>query len=184
MADALVKRGDIRAAADVYDRVADSDEPDAETALYESGRLARKDLHDSGRAQKAFMRYEERYPNGTFAPEVALGLIEIAGDRQVWPDVVDRATRFLQWHAADARSAQVRFLRGQALYQQGEYARALEDFRALVHSDRADDALYFQATCQAKLGRKDEAAATLREYIHRFPNGAHRVQADQALDEE
>jgi TolA-binding protein len=69
------------------------------------------------------------------------------------------------------------------LLRDGDKCRdALGDYAAIGSPALLDDALYSTAYCQQRLGDLARAASTLRDYLKRFPNGAHRSDAEKALE--
>ncbi len=180
---ALEARGDFEAAARELGRAADTDPRYGDIALYALGRLAQRRLHDVGRARAAFDRYRARYPHGALLPEVDLAILEIEVETHARTDALADSTRFLTAHPASERVVEVHLLRGNLLRDAGRCKEALADYSAVSAGPLADDALYSTAYCQRELGDRLAAARTLRDYLARFPNGAHRSEAEQALAE-
>jgi tetratricopeptide (TPR) repeat protein len=180
---ALEARGDFEAAARELARAADTDPRYGDIALYALGRLAQRRLHDVGRARSAFNRYRARYPHGTLLPEVDLAILEIEVETHAQSDALADSTRFLAAHPTSERVVEVHLLRGNLLRDAGRCQEALADYAAVRSGPLADDALYSTAYCQRELGDRITAARTLRDYLARFPRGAHRAEAEQALAE-
>jgi outer membrane protein assembly factor BamD (BamD/ComL family) len=180
---ALEARGDLEGAARELKRAADEDPGHGDIALYALGRLSQRRLHDAGRASAAYHLYRSRYPHGALLPEVDLGILELEVDGHSDAAALADSTRFLATHPTSERVDQVHLLRGNLLRDGGDCRGALTDY-ALVHTaPLTDHAAYSTAYCQRKLGDRVVAAATLRDYLTRFPAGAHRVEAERALAE-
>jgi len=62
-----------------------------------------------------------------------------------------------------------------------DFAGALESYQRVQGGDREEEALYFRAVCQERLGQIDAAAETLRTYLQRFPSASHAADARRAL---
>ena len=56
------------------------------------------------------------------------------------------------------------------------------DAAAVYDAGWGDDALYSTGYCKQKIGDREGAAAALREYLRRFPRGAHAADAKGALE--
>lgn len=75
--------------------------------------------------------------------------------------------------------------RGQSALDKHEYADAVEYFNSVIEAkgDRADGALYWRAYADNKLGKRQEALATLAELRRTYPNSRWLEDA-QALEVE
>jgi len=60
-----------------------------------------------------------------------------------------------------------------------EYRQLLQESPA---APQADDAAYFAAFCEAKLGQGGAARESLRRYLEQYPAGRHVAEAEKALD--
>lgn len=64
----------------------------------------------------------------------------------------------------------------------GASAGKLDTFAAIHPDDpRAEEAAYLKAIALERSGRVDEARAAARRYLDRYPDGAHRAQAQRLL---
>lgn len=74
-------------------------------------------------------------------------------------------------------------LRGQALFQLGEYNRAAGEISRgeSAAGDLADDYLYWKAECRLRLGQHDAAGAHLQELLREHPASNHALAASVAL---
>ncbi len=181
---ALEAKGDLEGAARELSRAADIDPQHGDIALYALGRLAQRRLHDPARARAAFGRYRDRYPRGSLLAEVDLAVLEIEIDSHASSEALAASSRFLSAHPGSERVDEVHMLRGNLLRDAGRCAEALHDYSSVRTAPFTDHALYSTAYCQRKLGDRVAAAGTLRDYLVRFPNGAHRTEATEALSEE
>jgi ferric-dicitrate binding protein FerR (iron transport regulator)/TolA-binding protein len=179
---ALEAKGDLEGASRELARAADVDPIHGDLALYSLGRLAQRRLHDSKRALAAFRRYREQYPQGGLLPEVDFAILQLDVEAHEQTQALAESTRFLQAHPASERVDQVHLLRGNLLRDGDKCREALGDYAAIGSPALLDDALYSTAYCQQRLGDLARAATTLRDYLKRFPNGAHRSDAERALE--
>lgn len=95
---------------------------------------------------------------------------------------------FLHSFADDPRSLRALYWRGEVLFAQREYARALESYEGALSrapdGDRAPDTLLRIARCLVKLGATERARATLAQLTAQFPDSdaarkLHREQTDE-----
>jgi tetratricopeptide (TPR) repeat protein len=179
---ALEAKGDLEGAARAFATAADEDKSHGDLALYSLGRLAQKRLHDPKRALSAFRRYRTQYPSGALLPEVDLAILELEVEGHEQGPALEESTRFLAKHPESERVDQVHVLRGNLLRDEGRCQEAIDDYAAVRSAALADDALYSTAYCQRRLGDRARAAATLHEYLKRFPGGAHRKDAERAIE--
>jgi hypothetical protein len=84
---------------------------------------------------------------------------------------------------ADVANAKAHYERGQALYQLGEYQRALDEFKE-AHIEKADPAfLYNIAQCYRQLGDTENALAFYRRYLSFGPEGPLRADVERRIQE-
>jgi tol-pal system protein YbgF len=83
---------------------------------------------------------------------------------------------FLRAHPDDVRVARVLYWRGEVLFAQRDYARALASYEQALarepQGERAPDLLLRVARCQLSLGDRERARDTLSELRARFPGSA------------
>jgi TolA-binding protein len=180
---ALEAKGDFEGAAQALARAASTDAHRGDLALYSLGRLAQRRLHDPRRALEAFRRYRTEYPQGALLPEVDFAILQIEVEGNHSAEALTESARFLTAHPTSDRAEKVHLVRGNLLRDAGRCGEALADY-ATIHGADADDAVYSTAYCQRKLGDRAGAASTLRGYLRRFPSGAHRTEAQQAIESE
>jgi outer membrane protein assembly factor BamD (BamD/ComL family) len=183
-ARALEAKREFGAAAREYERASVEDPAHADLATYRLGRLAQKNLHDPVRARAAFTRYRERFPNGALLPEVDFAMLELEVETHSDTAALADASRFLAAHPTSERADEVRLLRGNLRRDQSQCSEAIGDYAMVSSAPFTDHAVYSTAYCQRKLGDRQGAAATLRGYLARFPNGAHRAEAEKALSDD
>ncbi|MHB8420886.1 MAG: outer membrane protein assembly factor BamD [Myxococcales bacterium] len=177
----LSRSGRYHEAEQALEAIAGSRGPHADLALYDLGRLRQTRLGDAAGALRAFVRYEAEYPKGSLAQEVELSAIEIELGRDDLPGALSQMQRFLAEHPDSERAPEVHVLRGDALRQRGDCRGALREYARGGGSGREDDALYFTAFCQQRLGEAEDAADSLRNYLKTFPNGHHLREVRAAL---
>lgn len=82
-------------------------------------------------------------------------------------------TDFLARYPRDMRAPRVLFWRGEVLFAQQEYARALEAFETALArdpaGDKAADALLKMSLCHKRLGDADRARAAIQRLKSQFP---------------
>jgi tetratricopeptide (TPR) repeat protein len=84
---------------------------------------------------------------------------------------------------ADVANAKAHYERGQALYQLGEYRRALDEFKE-AHIEKADPALLYNiAQCYRQLGDTENALAFYRRYLSFGPEGPLRADVERRIQE-
>ena len=80
---------------------------------------------------------------------------------------------FMRAFPGDVRAVRVLFWRGEVLFAQREYARALTSYEEVLErdprGDKAADALLRVARCQQRLGALERARSTIVELRARFP---------------
>jgi outer membrane protein assembly factor BamD (BamD/ComL family) len=181
---AFESKGDFTSAARELSRAAADDPAHGDIALYALGRLEQRRRHDPSRARAAFIAYRDRYPRGPLLPEVDLAILEIEVDTHAQTEALADSARFLAAHPGSERLDEVHALRGNLLRDADRCREAMDDYAKVHAAPWTDHALYSTAYCQRKLGDRIAAAATLRDYLTRFPAGAHRAEAERALAEE
>jgi tetratricopeptide (TPR) repeat protein len=179
---ALAAKGELDAAARELARAADLDPVHGDLPLFSLGRLAQRRLHDPKRALSAFRRYREQYPQGTLLPEVDFAILELEVEGHEAASALADSARFLAVHPDSERVDEVHFLRATLLRDADRCREALEDYAKVREPGRADEALYSTAYCQRRLGDRPRAVGALQEYLVRFPRGAHRADAERALE--
>jgi tol-pal system protein YbgF len=102
--------------------------------------------------------------------------------RREFPEALRELDAFLRGYPADSRYARAQFWRGEILYAQRDFARALAAFeQSLVRDpsgDKAPDTLLRIARCQSHLGAHERARAALNKLKTNFPDSeAARVAA-------
>jgi tol-pal system protein YbgF len=101
-----------------------------------------------------------------------------------FPAALASLNDFLVRYAADPRAPRVMFWRGEVLFAQREYQRALGAFETSLAKDpageKAADAWLRVARCHLRLGAKDQARAALERLKTQFPNSdAARLAAQE-----
>jgi len=144
--------------------------------------LLRRD-HDAAEALAALDIYLGRYPHGVLTREARLARL----DALLLLQRTDEALAALETLPLDngRRSMELQVVRAE-LRARTDCARAEEDFVAvLTHSPNAgllERILYGRSACRTQLGDGSGAAADLRRYLERFPNGVHARWAQEWLD--
>jgi TolA-binding protein len=178
----LERSGRYADAAQRFQTVLANQDPHGDLALYELGRLDQRQLHDLAGARDAFSRYLDDYPHGSLQQEVRLSLMEVDAALSKSREALGQASSFLESYPSSERAPDVRLLRANLLREKGRCDDALADYRQLVaHPTLGEEALFFSAWCQRQDDRLDDAEASLRELLQRFPNGRYASEARAAL---
>ena len=84
-------------------------------------------------------------------------------------------------------SAGLRFAEAVTAFSAGDYGRADSLFGAFARDfpsdSRAEDATFLRADARARRGDKMGAAAGARAYIHAYPNGLRRPEAERLAED-
>lgn len=95
---------------------------------------------------------------------------------------------FLRAYPEDTRVARVLFWRGEVLFAQREYARALASYEQALARDprgeKAPELMLRVARCQLSLGARERARQTLSALRARFPGSAAAAAASQLEQED
>jgi hypothetical protein len=169
-------------AASLFEAVADRGGLHAGLALYDYGRIQQLHLGHADLALAAYQRYEREYPRGPLLQEVVLSAIELELASPKRDGALAHMDRFLEQFPEGERAPHVHLLRGNLLRERGDCAGALREYARAGAPVVEDDALYFSAACQQQLGRAGDAAASLRDYQARFPQGHHAAEVRRALE--
>ncbi len=180
LARLLGRRGKHAEALSLYAGLAAKSGAWAEQSQYEVGRLKLRHLDDAKGSVAAFAEYQQRFPKGALAHEVALS--EIEAKLAMGASVQRELDQFLAAFPASERLDDVRFIRATVRRDQGDCDGAEADYATLVkHPRHGDDAFYFLAWCEQFRGHSNEARAQLTAYLQQFPNGRHGAEAKAAL---
>lgn len=93
------------------------------------------------------------------------------------------AAAILAWSAsaaaqvpqADEDAAKAHFLAGSAYYEQANYADAVKEFVEAHRLSKRPDLLYNISVCYERLGRWDDAIASLQQYLSERPDAPDRA---------
>jgi TolA-binding protein len=170
-------------AAQLFIRAADAHNARSAIALYELGRLQQLELHQPGAALDSFARYQREYPTGSLTQEVEISVIELQLQQRSYDDALTSMNNFLTRHGDSARASELHLRRADLLRSRGDCPRALEDYAQAKAPAQADDASYFTAWCEQKMGERDDAEKSLHKYLDRFPSGRHAKEARDVLGE-
>ena len=76
---------------------------------------------------------------------------------------------------ADEDAAKAHFLAGSAYYEQANYADAVKEFIEAHRLSQRPDLLYNISVCYERLGRWDDAIASLQQYLSERPDAPDRA---------
>jgi len=103
--------------------------------------------------------------------------------RRELPEALRELDAFVRTSPSDPRFARAQFWRGELLFAEHQFARALSAYeQALLRdstSDKAADTLLRIARCHRRLGASDRARAALLRLRTQFPDSAAARQAEQ-----
>jgi len=153
----------------------------ADIALYELANLRQRQLGDVAGALDALQRYRTIYPQGALVQEAEISMIELELASPDPSAALPQIDQFLSTYPDSERAPEVYWLRGNLLQASRDFAGALQSYRHVQGGAREEEALYFRAVCQERLGQTDAAAETLRAYLERFPSASHAADAKRAL---
>ncbi|MFT3839405.1 MAG: tetratricopeptide repeat protein [Myxococcaceae bacterium] len=170
-------------AAQLFSRAAELHNARSHMALYELGRLQQVDLHLPSAALDTFSRYQREYPSGTLIQEVEISVIEIELQQRSFDDALTNMNSFLSRHANSERASELHLRRADLFRARGDCAKAIDDYAQAKAPAQADDATYFTAWCEQRMGERDDAEKSLRKYLDRFPSGRHAKEARAVLGE-
>src|SRR5438270_11973073 len=82
---------------------------------------------------------------------------------------------------ADEDAAKAHFLAGSAYYEQANYADAVKEFNEAHRLSRRPDLLYNISVCYERLGRWDDAIASLEQYLSERPEAPDRAVIESRI---
>lgn len=180
----LTGLGKHRGAIAAFEEVVEIGGAHAELAVYELGRVTQRYLGDNDAAIRWLRTYQRRFPDGALRQEIELSLIESSVARP--EQALQLIDAFLVTYQRSERRHEVRLLRANILRGKSDFGGALSEYeRVLGGKPRpalADDATYFAALCEAKLGRLEASKRRLEAYLERFVAGKHRDAAERTLE--
>jgi hypothetical protein len=182
---AVVEReGRHQAALHCYEQQGAGSGLQAETALYEIGRIRRDRLGDTAGALKSFESCRQRFPQGALRYEVDLSVLELLARLGRHAEALVESARLLESHPRGERAGEIRLLRGNIMRERLRDCVGAEREYAAATTTRGrtgDDAAFFRAGCLELLGRRDVARDAYREFLRRGSE-RHRSEAQRRLD--
>ncbi|MDB4991374.1 MAG: tol-pal system protein YbgF [Myxococcaceae bacterium] len=125
-------------------------------------------------------------PSGP-ADELYLHALDLVRRRE-FPEALRELDAFLQGFPDDARNARAQFWRGEILYAQRDFTRALAAFEQSLgrdpRGDKAPDTLLRIARCHAQLGAHERAHTALHKLQTNFPDSEAARVARQVKQED
>ena len=82
---------------------------------------------------------------------------------------------------ADEEAAKAHFLAGSAYYEQANYSDAVKEFVEAHRLSKRPDLLYNVSVCYERLGRWDDAIASLQQYLSERPDAPDRAVIDSRI---
>ncbi len=161
--------GDVDAAAAAWRRLAQRTEDDAR--LFEAVRVVAAGLREADRAADAdalLAELEERARDGAVALGVLVERTWTALERDALEEAAQRLAQARAAAPDDARVAEAAVFVGEAFYERGDDARAVQCYAAAAaakESAVADDALYKQGFAQLRAGDAAAAEATFARLV-------------------
>jgi TolA-binding protein len=153
-----------------------------ERAYYRLGEYAYA-ANDSRQAAEAYAQVAKRWPKSPLVPHALHGLAWTRLAQGDTAGAAEAAAQLTKQYPDDKLAVRARYAQGLARQQLGQYALAIEDFKAFLAAapgnDRAD-ARYALALCQVGLKQWAEAVASLERLLIDDPQYA---AADKVLYE-
>jgi FecR protein len=158
----------------------------AENALFDLGNLARDRRHDGPLALSRWRLYQQRFPDGVFAPEAAMGILAELVSEQRYQDALDESEHYVARFPQASNVAEVLLARGNLLREKFH-----DPQQALTAYDRIErapgprnlrlEALFYRGLCLADLGELDQAREAWLSYRKQAPQGAHAPEVERLL---
>jgi len=135
-------------------------------------------MNNQPRAEEFLVRAAQMEPRRAVT-QAALGVV-LANERK-FDEAVSPLGIALE---LDAHSWEARWALARCFYHQRKFQSALEQSRQALHDSKglAPDIALVMAASLATLGQYEECAATLREYLHQYPDRSGAVRARRWLD--
>jgi hypothetical protein len=158
----------------------------AENALFDLGNLARDRRHDGPLALSRWRLYQQRFPDGVFAPEASLGILAELVNEQRYQDALDESERYVARFPQASNVGEVLLARGNLLREKfHDSQQALKSYER-IQSIAAPrnlhlDALFYRGLCLADLGEMDQAREVWQTYRQQAPQGAHAAEIERLL---
>lgn len=173
---------DYAGAAASYARLAELGGARAPAALYELARLRLKFLGQPQAALDALDQARSRYPANPLAQEVALSAIDARLALGHDDATLSEMNLFLEQYSSSERAAEVRWLRASLEVRAGDCRAAGSDLSLLARDPvQGANALLGEAVCARRRGDEPSARTALRDYLQRYPDAAHRREAQAAV---
>jgi hypothetical protein len=158
----------------------------AENALFDLGNLARDRRHDGPLALSRWRLYQQRFPEGVFAPEVSMGILTELVSQHRYQDALDESERYVARFPQASNVAEVLLARGNLLREKfHDPQQALKAYERIQTSPAPRnlrlDALFYRGLCLADLGELDQAREAWQSYRQQAPNGAHVAEVERLL---
>lgn len=121
------------------------------------------------------------------ADELYVHALDLLRRREL-PEALRELDAFLASSPRDGRAARAQFFRGEILYAQRDFARALQAFEQSLlrdpSGDKAPDTLLRIVRCQHQLGAHERARAALQKLRTQFPESEAARAASQVMQED
>ncbi len=150
--------------------LAEGNDLNAETALYELARLQQESLGDTTAALATLRKQRRRFPAGALRDEAELTTIELLPQVGQYRSALELSEAFLARHPRHERAAELHLLRANILREVfADYAAAVREYQEIDAGAGgvADDAAFFLAVSLESDGRKQDAADAYRRYLTR-----------------
>jgi hypothetical protein len=158
----------------------------AENALFDLGNLARDRRHDGPLALSRWRLYQQRFPDGVFAPEASMGILAELMSEQRYQDALDESERYLARFPQASNVAEVLLARGSLLRERfHDPQQALHAYEraqnALAPRNLRLEALFYRGLCLSDLGEADQAREAWLSYRRQAPQGVHAAEVERLL---
>ncbi len=165
------ERGSYQQVIDSYNQVVESAAGNVEPEALILVGNAHRELGQLKEASDIYELIIEQFPNSNFARDASyqqLVSLYAIDDPRLLPSI----DRFLERYSWGEKAAQVKLLKAEALYKQGDFNQAGELFTELIASPLPSkfmpNVLYKAGWCQSQAGNQQSAIESYSQFIKRF----------------
>jgi len=146
------------------------------TALFERATLFRTSFHDAQKAINDLERYIKEFPSGIWNEEAMLLLAQLQQLTGSYRKAAATFSDFCTFYPKNVQHEKALYSLGTICYANlSDYNGALAAFNQLLHENPngefSEDASFWSADCQFRLGKTQNALQTFKQYQASYPNG-------------
>lgn len=173
-AQSMIARNDSSAAANQLSAML-ARYPQGEFAS-RGGILLAQCLQRSGKADEAALQYRKIVDanSGEYVGDALYGLATLQYEKKQLELASKSLDQLIERFPQHRAIASARMMRGRVCFEQGEYENASPFFSAVAKDSNnwPDQAAYWQAKCELRLGKNQDAAKRLSAAIKKYPDSA------------